>query len=59
MLISALNSYYDILSRKGVVCPEGMSRQGITHKILLSPDGKITGIADIRTEKKETTKSGK
>lgn len=59
MLISALNSYYDILAKKGIVSPEGMSKQGITHKILLSPDGRITGISDIREEKKETTKSGK
>ncbi|MGN1097347.1 MAG: type I-C CRISPR-associated protein Cas8c/Csd1, partial [Clostridia bacterium] len=48
MLIKALNDYYDILSAAGKVCPEGLSMQKVSHKIMLRPDGTVSDIVDIR-----------
>lgn len=48
MLIKALNDYYDILSSEGRVCPEGMSVQKVSYKIMLRTDGTISDIIDIR-----------
>lgn len=50
MLISALNEYYDKLASAGRVSPPGMTRQKISHMIMLRPDGGISDIIDAREE---------
>ncbi len=50
MLISALNEYYDKLATVGKVSPPGMTRQKISHMIMLRPDGSISDIIDVRKE---------
>ncbi|MDD6485107.1 MAG: type I-C CRISPR-associated protein Cas8c/Csd1 [Clostridiales bacterium] len=56
MLINALNQYYDMLSRAGKVCPEGISKQKVSHMIMLRPDGSISSITDIRRQSKPDKK---
>ena len=61
MLISALNDYYDILLEKSkrstdlksTIAPEGMSVQGVTHRIMLNKDGSVDSIEDIQLERIE------
>lgn len=50
MLISALNEYYDKLASAGRVSPPGMTRQKISHTVMLRPDGGISDIIDAREE---------
>lgn len=56
MLIKALNEYYDILSKNNKVCPNGFSKQKISHMIILRPDGTISAIVDIREESEPDSK---
>lgn len=48
MLIKALCDYYDVLAKKGMVLPQGYSKQKISYKIELSPDGRVVSIIDWR-----------
>lgn len=50
MLISALNEYYEKLAAAGKVSPPGMTRQKISHMIMLRPDGTVGDIVDARIE---------
>ncbi|HHX58030.1 MAG TPA: type I-C CRISPR-associated protein Cas8c/Csd1 [Clostridiales bacterium] len=65
MLIKALCDYADALSTTGKnSIPDGFSSQNVHFEILLTPDGEIGGIIDIREEKegsgsKEKTKTYK
>ena len=59
MLIKALCDYYDVLSKKELVLPEGYSEVPIRYKIALTADGTIDEIISCEEEKKEKTKSGK
>lgn len=59
MLIKALCDYYDVLSKKELVLPEGYSEVPIRYKIALTEDGTIDEIISCEEEKKEKTKSGK
>lgn len=56
MLINALNDYYEILAAGGKVCPDGLSRQKISHMIMLRTDGTISDIVDIRRETEPDSK---
>ncbi|MGN1116564.1 MAG: type I-C CRISPR-associated protein Cas8c/Csd1, partial [Candidatus Ornithomonoglobus sp.] len=58
MLINALNDYYDILSRTGKICPDGVSSQKVSHMIMLRADGTVSDIIDIRRPS-EPDKKGK
>lgn len=59
MLIKALCDYYDVLSKKELVLPDGYSEEEIRYKIALTPEGTLDEIISCEEEKKETTKSGK
>lgn len=59
MLIKALCDYYDVLSKKELVLPEGYSEVPIRYKIALTEDGTIDEIISCEEEKREKTKSGK
>ena len=50
MLISALNEYYDYLSRNNKVLPEGYSTVNIKYIIGLSVEGEVKEIIDYRKE---------
>lgn len=56
MLIEALNDYYDILLQNGKTDPDGLSRQKVSHMIMLRPDGTIADIIDIRRASKPDKK---
>lgn len=57
MLIKALCDYYDILSKKGDVIPDGYSKVNIHYLIALTEDGQIDEIIDC--QKTELVPSGK
>ena len=60
MLIKALCEYADRLAEKSSDAPPaGWSRQDVSYRIMLSPDGRVKNIIDIREEKSETDKKGK
>lgn len=60
MLIKALCDYDDMLSGDGCdIIPVGFSKQKVHYKILLTPDGDITDIIDIRKKRVVTDKKGK
>lgn len=59
MLIKALCDYYDVLSKKELVLPDGYSEVPIRYKIALTADGTIDEIISCEEERKEKTKSGK
>ncbi|MGN0637920.1 MAG: type I-C CRISPR-associated protein Cas8c/Csd1 [Huintestinicola sp.] len=59
MLIKALCDYYDLLAAEGKVNEKGFSAVPVQYAISLSPEGKITGITDIRREKTVTDKKGR
>jgi len=44
-ILQALNSYY---SRMGDVAPRGYSAEKVSYAIILSPDGDVVGVNDIR-----------
>lgn len=50
MILSALNDYYQRLLEQGAdgVSPFGYSQEKISYEILLSPDGKVVDVNDIR-----------
>lgn len=48
MLISALCDYYDVLSKKGLVLPDGYSKIGIHFIIALTSEGKVESLIDCR-----------
>lgn len=58
MLISALNDYYDVLVRKGLIPEECCCVQGVDYLVHLSPEGRITAITDWR-ERREVKIGGK
>ncbi|MEK6542143.1 MAG: type I-C CRISPR-associated protein Cas8c/Csd1 [Pseudomonadota bacterium] len=47
-ILQALNSYYDRMAARGEVAPTGYSVGQIHYEILLSPDGEIADVNDIR-----------
>lgn len=61
MILSALNDYYQRLLEQGAdgVSPFGYSQEKISYEILLSPDGAVVDVNDIRevTGKKPTPRS--
>ena len=60
MLIKALCEYADRLAEKSSDRPpKGWGWQDVSFRIMLSPDGRVTNIIDIREEKSETDKKGK
>lgn len=48
MIITALNSYYEHLFEKDEVLPHGFSKEKISYAILLSKDGKVVDVHDVR-----------
>ena len=50
MILSALNDYYQRLLEQGAdgVSPFGYSQEKISYEILLSPDGEVVDVNDIR-----------
>ena len=58
MLIRALCDYYDVLAANGDVNEKGFSKVLLQYAITLSPDGRITGINDIRRER-QSEKNGR
>ena len=50
MLIKALCDYYDVLSKKELVLPEGYSEVPIRYKIALTEDGTIDEIISCEEE---------
>ena len=59
MLISALNEYYDYLSRNNKVLPEGYSTVNIKYIIGLSVEGEVKEIIDYRKEEISINDKGK
>lgn len=59
MLIKALCDFYDVLAAEGKVLEKGFSAVPIQYAVSLSPEGRITGITDIRRERTVTDKKGK
>lgn len=59
MLISALNDYYNVLSEKGKVLPDGYDAIDISYLIELKDNGEIARITDYREEKEEVNAKGK
>lgn len=51
MLIKALYDYYDFLAQRGEVVAEGFSKVKIHFMILLTPQGDVADIVDIREPK--------
>lgn len=58
MLIRALCDYYDVLAANGDVNEKGFSKILLQYAITISPDGRITGINDIRRER-QSEKNGR
>lgn len=56
MLISALNRYYDILSSKNKFTTPGYEQCDISYIVILSPDGKLSGIQDCRKQEEANIK---
>lgn len=59
MLIKALCDFYDVLAAEGKVLEKGFSAVPIQYAVSLSPEGRITGITDIRRERTVADKKGK
>lgn len=59
MLISALCDYYDVLAKKGLLCPEGYSNVKVHYLIALNPDGTIADIIDWQVAETVKDKKGK
>lgn len=61
MLIQALCSYADQLAERagGQKIPDGWSEQKVSFEVLLTPEGKIGGILDIRNVVETPQKKGK
>lgn len=61
MLIQALCSYADQLAERagGQKIPDGWSEQKVSFEVLLTPEGKIGGILDIRNAVETPQKKGK
>lgn len=60
MLIKALCEYADFLEKTVQdKLPDGWGYQDVSYRIMLTPDGNITNIIDIRDEKKQIDKKGK
>lgn len=59
MLIRSLCDYYDAQSAQGAAASDIMSEQPVHMMIMLSPDGKVTDILDMRTEEEIPQKKGK
>jgi CRISPR-associated protein Csd1 len=55
-ILQALGSYYDRMAARGEAEPPGYSREKISYAILLTPDGALAAVNDIRdtTGKKPT-----
>jgi CRISPR-associated protein Csd1 len=47
-ILQALNSYYDRMAARGEAEPPGYSREKISYAILLTPDGEVAAVNDIR-----------
>ncbi len=47
-ILQALNSYYDRMAARGEAEPPGYSREKISYAILLTPDGAVAMVNDIR-----------
>lgn len=47
-VLSALNSYYDRLAKKDAAPPYGYSYENISFAIILSPEGELVDVQDIR-----------
>ena len=47
-ILQALNSYYDRMAARGEAEPPGYSREKISYAILLTPDGAVAAVNDIR-----------
>ena len=48
MIITALNDYYEQLAKKDAVLPQGFSKEKISYAIVLSRDGEVVDVHDIR-----------
>ena len=47
-ILQALNGYYDRMAARGEAEPPGYSREKISYAILLTPDGAVAAVNDIR-----------
>jgi CRISPR-associated protein Csd1 len=47
-ILHALNSYYDRMAARGEAEPPGYSREKISYEILLTPEGAVAAVNDIR-----------
>jgi len=47
-ILQALNGYYDRMAARGEAEPPGYSREKISYAILLTPDGAVADVQDIR-----------
>ena len=47
-ILQALNCYYDRMAARGEAEPPGYSREKISYAILLTPEGKVADVQDIR-----------
>jgi CRISPR-associated protein Csd1 len=59
MLISALNQYYDVLIEKHLLPPAGYEMLDISYLVVLTEDGRLDRIVDIRRQIGEKNKKGK
>ncbi len=57
MLIQALCDYAD--KQEGDALPEGWGHQEVDYRIMLTPEGEIADIVDVRIEERFTDKKGK
>ena len=57
-MIEALCKYYDILKRNSSITPDGYDEQEVSFIIYITPDGKISDIANYRKEEEKTDKKG-
>lgn len=47
-ILQALNSYYDRMAERGEAEPPGYSREKISYAILLTPEGAVAAVNDVR-----------
>ena len=47
-ILQALNGCYDRMVAQGIYVPIGYSRENISYVILLSEDGEVEGVVDLR-----------
>ncbi|MCI1654703.1 MAG: type I-C CRISPR-associated protein Cas8c/Csd1 [Lachnospiraceae bacterium] len=59
MLINALNSYYDVLEENGKLPPNGYDICDISYLVVLTEDGDISEIVDIKEKVESIDKKGK